>query len=99
MNNGACQVVSVGAGFDTLFWRLNQTGDAPNKYIELDFSEVTSKKAHYIQKSQSLLKAISHDGELIGTHIEDIFDRYISKMYDVLISRFLLKISCGGDCP
>jgi len=61
VNKGQCQVVSLGAGFDTLFWRLNSSGDAPRLYVELDFCEVTARKTHYIQRAKPLLNAISHD--------------------------------------
>ncbi|KZT01447.1 leucine carboxyl methyltransferase [Laetiporus sulphureus 93-53] len=51
-----CQIVSLGAGSDTRFWRIT-TG--PRKswlkaYFELDFPEVTTKKAMAIRKSRDL---------------------------------------------
>jgi len=51
-----CQIVSLGAGSDTRFWRI-ATG--PRKiwlkaYFELDFGEVTMKKAMAIRKSREL---------------------------------------------
>ncbi|KAF7291501.1 Leucine carboxyl methyltransferase 1 [Mycena kentingensis (nom. inval.)] len=51
-----CQIVSLGAGSDTRFWRL-ATGahkDALATYIELDFPEITTKKAMAIRKSKEL---------------------------------------------
>jgi len=38
------QVLSLGAGFDTTFFQLQDEGIAPHLYVELDFKEVTSKK-------------------------------------------------------
>uniref|UniRef100_A0A6A7G0Q5 Leucine carboxyl methyltransferase 1 n=2 Tax=Hirondellea gigas TaxID=1518452 RepID=A0A6A7G0Q5_9CRUS len=61
VNKGECQVVNLGAGFDTMFWRLKSSGDTPVRFVELDFPEVTAKKTHYIQRSKPLLQAISHD--------------------------------------
>lgn len=58
-------MVNLGAGFDTLFWRLNSEGDSPKRFIELDFAEVTAKKTHYIQRAKPLLQAISHDGRWV----------------------------------
>lgn len=58
-------MVNIGAGFDTLFWRLRSTGDDPLRFVELDFSEVTAKKTHYIQRAKPLLQAISHDGTAV----------------------------------
>ncbi|RPD71897.1 leucine carboxyl methyltransferase [Lentinus tigrinus ALCF2SS1-7] len=51
-----CQIVSMGAGSDTRFWRL-ATGhrkDLLAKYIELDFAEITTKKAMAIRKHREL---------------------------------------------
>ncbi|KAG6335404.1 hypothetical protein ID866_3678 [Astraeus odoratus] len=51
-----CQIVSLGAGSDTRFWRI-ATGpykDQLQLYIELDFPEVTTKKAMSIRKSRDL---------------------------------------------
>ncbi|KAF8913544.1 leucine carboxyl methyltransferase [Mucidula mucida] len=51
-----CQIVSMGAGSDSRFWRI-ATGEHNShlsKYIEIDFSEITSKKAMTIRKSKAL---------------------------------------------
>ncbi|KAG6875836.1 hypothetical protein C0993_007151 [Termitomyces sp. T159_Od127] len=50
------QVVSMGAGSDTRFWRL-ATGkykDVLRVYVEMDFAEVTGRKAMAIRKSREL---------------------------------------------
>ncbi|KAF7290573.1 Leucine carboxyl methyltransferase 1 [Mycena indigotica] len=50
------QIISLGAGSDTRFWRI-ATGpykDALETYIELDFPDITSKKAMAIRKSKDL---------------------------------------------
>ncbi|KAJ7074525.1 S-adenosyl-L-methionine-dependent methyltransferase, partial [Mycena amicta] len=54
------QIVSFGAGSDTRFWRLavrrraHKYKDSPATYIELDFPEITTKKAVAIRKSKDL---------------------------------------------
>ncbi|KAH9834099.1 leucine carboxyl methyltransferase [Rhodofomes roseus] len=51
-----CQIVSLGAGSDTRFWRIS-TGprkDLLRAYFEVDFSEITMKKAMAIRKSKEL---------------------------------------------
>ncbi|KAI0696686.1 leucine carboxyl methyltransferase [Cerioporus squamosus] len=51
-----CQIVSMGAGSDTRFWRI-ATGHRKGllaKYIELDFAEITTKKAMAIRKNREL---------------------------------------------
>ncbi|XP_006821825.1 leucine carboxyl methyltransferase 1-like [Saccoglossus kowalevskii] len=50
-----CQIISLGAGFDTLFWRLKDEGLLPKTYVELDFRAVTSRKCYYIKSRSQLL--------------------------------------------
>ncbi|XP_001951404.1 leucine carboxyl methyltransferase 1 [Acyrthosiphon pisum] len=67
-----CQIINLGAGFDTLYWRLKNSGIRVNKYIEIDFASVTSKKCFLIKKSKILLQTISpHEGEvkIIGSDL------------------------------
>ncbi|KAJ7594892.1 S-adenosyl-L-methionine-dependent methyltransferase [Mycena floridula] len=63
-NEGSsCQIVSLGAGSDTRFWRL-ATGlhqKSLARYIELDFAEITSKKAMAICKSKELSVALGSE--------------------------------------
>ncbi|XP_059633844.1 leucine carboxyl methyltransferase 1 homolog isoform X1 [Cornus florida] len=69
------QILSLGAGFDTTFFQLQGEGQAPHLYVELDFKEVTSKKAALIETC-SLLRdkigetaSISQDkGEVLSDH-------------------------------
>ncbi|EKM53390.1 uncharacterized protein PHACADRAFT_163699 [Phanerochaete carnosa HHB-10118-sp] len=51
-----CQIVSLGAGSDTRFWRIAAGPRAGTlaKYIEVDFAENTTKKAMAIRKSKDL---------------------------------------------
>ncbi|KAK7691780.1 hypothetical protein QCA50_005183 [Cerrena zonata] len=51
-----CQIVSLGAGSDTRFWRIS-TGprkDVLASYVEIDFPDNTMKKAMAIRKSREL---------------------------------------------
>ncbi|CAB3402916.1 unnamed protein product [Caenorhabditis bovis] len=48
--SGNAQIVSLGCGFDTLFWRLAASGEKLAKFVEVDFSSVTSKKIRHIMK-------------------------------------------------
>ncbi|KAF8648537.1 hypothetical protein AX16_006241 [Volvariella volvacea WC 439] len=59
MKGTQCQIVSMGAGSDTRFWRI-ATGpyqEALASYIEIDFPEVTTKKAMAIRKNKDLSAA------------------------------------------
>jgi len=46
------QVVSLGAGFDTLYFRLQDQGYKITKYIELDLPSVVRKKKGMISRAQ-----------------------------------------------
>jgi len=48
------QVLSLGAGFDTLYFWLQERGVAPRAYCEVDFAEVTSRKAAVIDAVPTL---------------------------------------------
>ncbi|WRT67426.1 uncharacterized protein IL334_004397 [Kwoniella shivajii] len=50
------QIVSLGAGSDTRFWRLMSQQNPPNiaKYIEIDFPHLTSPKAQRIARQKKL---------------------------------------------
>lgn len=61
-----CQIVSLGAGSDTRFWRI-ATGphqDVIKSYIEVDFHEITTKKAMSIKKSRQLLEILGNPDEI-----------------------------------
>lgn len=47
--NKACQVISLGAGFDTLFWHLHSQSLCPALYLEIDFNSVVARKCHTIR--------------------------------------------------
>ncbi|KAG0593942.1 hypothetical protein M758_UG033700 [Ceratodon purpureus] len=52
------QILSLGAGFDTTFFQLVAEGRAPRKFVELDFLEVTKKKAMMIATKEVLLSKL-----------------------------------------
>lgn len=57
-----CQIINLGCGFDTLYWRLKDTTQAVGNFIEMDFPAVTSKKCHIIKRNKQLLEKISNEG-------------------------------------
>nr|XP_043627642.1 leucine carboxyl methyltransferase 1 homolog isoform X2 [Erigeron canadensis] len=66
-NNGGLvkkQILSLGAGFDTTYFQLQDEGKAPDLYVELDFKEVTSKKATIIETSGQLREKISESASI-----------------------------------
>ena len=56
---GRSQVVSLGAGFDTTFFRSRMEGSAASLYFEVDFPEVTARKAAIFRKHALLQRVIA----------------------------------------
>ncbi|KAG8991487.1 carboxy methyl transferase for protein phosphatase 2A [Tulasnella sp. JGI-2019a] len=57
------QVVSLGAGTDTRYWRLSEgpLRDRISKYVEIDFPEVTGRKAMTVLRTPALRVALGDD--------------------------------------
>ncbi|MBN3323341.1 LCMT1 methyltransferase, partial [Atractosteus spatula] len=74
-----CQVINLGAGLDTTFWRLKDENLLPKKYFEVDFPMIVARKIHNIKTKPPLSKPIvethSTDSLLIDGHSLDS-DRY-----------------------
>jgi [phosphatase 2A protein]-leucine-carboxy methyltransferase len=66
MAGPSTQIISLGAGFDTLYWRLKETGHKFYKFVEFDFSSVTSKKIRQIRRYRNvdLCSYFSKPGDL-----------------------------------
>jgi [phosphatase 2A protein]-leucine-carboxy methyltransferase len=60
------QIVSLGAGSDTRFWRLANGPHAAKlqRYIEIDFAENTSRKVMSIRKNRVLSAALGAEGDI-----------------------------------
>lgn len=59
------QIVNLGAGYDTLYWRLKEEGVYISNYVEIDFPNVTANKCYMIKKNKHLLATIhDKDGEV-----------------------------------
>ncbi|KAI4354701.1 hypothetical protein L6164_003546 [Bauhinia variegata] len=87
------QILSLGAGFDTTYFQLQDEGKAPYLYVELDFKEVTSKKAALIETCSELRNkvgvtaAISREkGEVLSDHYKllPVDLRDIQKLNDII---------------
>lgn len=57
-----CQIINLGAGFDTLYWRLRDCGHMIANYVEVDFPTVTARKCHFIKRNKQLLEKIHAEG-------------------------------------
>lgn len=49
ITNRKCQIVNLGAGFDTSYWQLSEHSMNPQLFIEVDFGMVTARKCQYIR--------------------------------------------------
>ncbi|XP_048141258.1 leucine carboxyl methyltransferase 1 homolog isoform X2 [Rhodamnia argentea] len=87
------QILSLGAGFDTTYFQLQDEGKAPYLYVELDFKEVTCKKAAIIETSGQLREKIGttayisqEKGEVISEHYKllPVDLRDIPKLDDII---------------
>ncbi|ORY49845.1 leucine carboxyl methyltransferase, partial [Rhizoclosmatium globosum] len=56
------QIVVLGAGFDSRFFMLKSESIQPRRFIEIDFPEITSKKAQVIKKNKAM-------ADLLGDHV------------------------------
>uniref|UniRef100_A0A5B7BE94 Leucine carboxyl methyltransferase 1 homolog n=1 Tax=Davidia involucrata TaxID=16924 RepID=A0A5B7BE94_DAVIN len=70
------QILSLGAGFDTTFFQLQEEGKAPYLYIELDFKEVTSKKAALIETCSQLRDKVGETASISREKGEVLSDHY-----------------------
>lgn len=66
-----CQVVNLGCGFDTLFWRLKAIYNAHHvtNFVDLDLNGVTMKKVHMIRHKPKLLEHLGDDIKFSATEL------------------------------
>ena len=69
--NSPCQIVSLGAGFDTSYFRLKKLGMLDDcKFVEVDFPDVARRKRGLIQQNSQLQELLGPctvtDPNLIG---------------------------------
>ncbi len=61
-----CNVVSLGAGFDTLYWNLD---NKPEKFIEVDLKDVVMRKSLIVSRHKFLRESLSKDVKIMPTGI------------------------------
>ncbi|KAM6556205.1 hypothetical protein CsatB_003224 [Cannabis sativa] len=88
------QILSLGAGFDTTFFQLQDEGKAPHLYVEVDFKEVTSKKAALIESCSQLRNKINPSASISQEKGEVVSDNYkllpvdlrdVNKLDDIIV--------------
>ncbi|PIA50369.1 hypothetical protein AQUCO_01300840v1 [Aquilegia coerulea] len=70
------QILSLGAGFDTTYFQLQEEGNAPYLYVELDFKEVTSRKAALIETYSQLRDKVGPTASISREKGEVLSDQY-----------------------
>ncbi|KAG9476715.1 hypothetical protein GDO78_002225 [Eleutherodactylus coqui] len=90
-----CQIINLGAGLDTTFWRLKDEDLLPKKYFEVDFPSIVARKLYNIKSKPPLSKPImeSHSGEslLIGCLEEtNLTFSSISRLPTLLVAECVL---------
>lgn len=60
------QIINLGAGFDTLYWRLKEAGKCPANFIELDFPSITARKCYHIKKHKQLIDTLNTEGKVLS---------------------------------
>uniref|UniRef100_A0A8D2HJX9 Leucine carboxyl methyltransferase 1 n=1 Tax=Urocitellus parryii TaxID=9999 RepID=A0A8D2HJX9_UROPR len=77
-----CQVLNLGAGMDTTFWKLKDEDLLPCKYFEVDFPMIVTRKLHNIKNKPLLSKPI------VELHSEDML--HMGKLPTLLITECVL---------
>lgn len=67
LSGGKGQIINLGAGFDTLYWRLRDAGNSSANFVELDFPSITAKKCYHIKKHKQLIDTLNTEGILSYT--------------------------------
>ncbi|KAJ6851557.1 tRNA wybutosine-synthesizing protein 4 [Iris pallida] len=70
------QILSLGAGFDTTYFQLVDEGIAPHLYVEVDFKEVTGKKAALIDHHSKLRDKIGQEASISTERGEVLSEHY-----------------------
>eukprot|EP01113_Clastostelium_recurvatum_P005961 TRINITY_DN12687_c0_g1_i1.p1 TRINITY_DN12687_c0_g1~~TRINITY_DN12687_c0_g1_i1.p1 ORF type:complete len:354 (+),score=71.03 TRINITY_DN12687_c0_g1_i1:51-1064(+) len=64
------QIVSLGAGFDTTFWKMKARAELEGviKYVEIDFPEVVKKKVSIITSQKDLHEGLDYSSTTTSMH-------------------------------
>jgi len=77
--NRKCQIVSIGAGFDTLYWNLHEDNNLPlHGLYEVDLPTVVEKKAFFVSTRPPLCNCLTGKVEISKNNIDSEFYHLIS---------------------
>ncbi|CAG7682316.1 unnamed protein product [Allacma fusca] len=98
------QLINLGCGFDTLYWRLNEERNKFSNrvkikaFVDVDFPSTTLKKVHYVKNTKELLSGIANeDGDIVRSQSElHAFDYHIIGLDLRDVTQLETKLaSCG----
>lgn len=78
---GKRQIVSLGGGSETIWFRLKAAGVEPEMYVELDLPPITSQKAKTVRSFPELSSLV---GPFVSPGEEDPSEVFISEKYRIL---------------
>jgi [phosphatase 2A protein]-leucine-carboxy methyltransferase len=55
-----CQIVNLGAGYDTLYLNLIDGGLVPEKYVEIDFTRIVMSKVRILKSKRALFDKLTN---------------------------------------
>jgi O-methyltransferase involved in polyketide biosynthesis len=58
--NAGCQIISLGAGFDTTYFRFHSSGANFSRFIEVDFPDLVKRKSDIIMSTDYLKTEIEN---------------------------------------
>jgi [phosphatase 2A protein]-leucine-carboxy methyltransferase len=58
-----CQIINLGAGYDTLYFNLHDSNQLPSKYVEIDFARIISSKIRLIKSKKILADKLKKSEE------------------------------------
>lgn len=102
----ACQIVNLGAGYDTMFFNLSDSNNLPLKYVEVDFLRVVSSKIRLIRSKKVLAERVCPTNvKAKDLVITDIADTVVNnetapglfKLPTTTINSSLISIAPGKD--
>jgi len=77
--NQNCQIVSIGAGFDTLYWNLNEKDNLPKHGLyEIDLQSVVEKKCFFVSTRPPLCTCLKGNVKINKNEIDSELYHLIS---------------------
>ncbi len=88
------QIINLGCGFDTLYWRLRNDRNIRERwskirissFVDVDFPSTTMRKVHYIKNNKALLATLNNDGKFLVIPNTSCNQRYLAMMMMIIFN-------------